>query len=63
LFLRRKMKITKILAWDNKGEYAIVYVQLEHGDEEYRVYVGGDVEAYHDKGVNKAFVKKAKDNA
>jgi hypothetical protein len=57
------MKITKILAWENKETYAIIYVQLEDGDEEYRVYVGGSVEAYHDKGVNKAFVKKAKDNA
>ena len=51
-------RIKKILHMEDKGDYALIHVQLETGDEPYVVYVGGDVEAYFAKGRLNAFVKK-----
>lgn len=51
-------KITKILGADNRGEYAIIHVLV--GQDEAEVYVGGEVEVYHDPKYDKvkAFVKR-----
>ena len=51
-------RISKIVRWKKFDDHAIVYVQTEHGDEEYSIYIGGEIETYHHRGVNKAFVKK-----
>lgn len=52
--------IRKVLRMENRGEYAIVYVLMEHGDEEYKIYVGGDCETYFHKGTLNAYIKKGK---
>lgn len=52
-------KIVKVARVINKGDHAVAYVLLEHGDEEYQIFIGGDVETFHHKGANKAFVKRA----
>lgn len=50
--------VKKVVRVMNKGDHAIVVVQTEHGDEEYTIYVGGQIETYHHKGQNRAFVSK-----
>lgn len=50
--------IRKIIRLENHDTYGIVYVLMEDGDEEYRIFIGGDCEAYHHFGQNKAFIKK-----
>ncbi len=52
-------KIIKIIGWQNKGDYALVTVQLDHGGEAV-VYVGGSVEEYFAHGRLSAFIKKNK---
>lgn len=52
-------RIKKILRWENHDTYALVYAQMESGDEEYTIFVGGDCELMHHWGRNKAWVKKA----
>ncbi len=52
-------KILQILHWENKGEYAKVYVLLDDGTEA-EIYVGGDVEVYYYKGRIRAYVKRNK---
>ena len=57
-------KIKKIEHIENKDSYAVVHVTVtdELGNEEpARVFVGGQVEYFFDKGVAKAFVKKKKE--
>lgn len=51
-------KITKVVRWDNRDTFALVYVEV--GQEEAVVIVGGGVELYHsDKyDMTQAFVKK-----
>ena len=39
-------------------KYAIVYVELEEGNEPYEVFVGGDVETYFAHGKLNAFVRR-----
>lgn len=53
-------KIIEIIGMDNKGEYALVHVLLNSGEEAV-VYVGGSVEVFYDPAHDKvkAFVKKA----
>lgn len=53
-------EIRKIVSVENHKTYLIVWVELDEGDEPYKIYVGGAVEAYHHKGVNKAYVKRNK---
>jgi hypothetical protein len=52
-------KIKEILSATNHGTYCVVEVMLDN-DEVADVWVGGEVEAYFDKGKYKAFVKKVK---
>lgn len=54
-------KITKILHLENKDTYAVVYVQLNDG-EEAEVYVGGNCQVYYHHNKIKAFVMKGKVN-
>lgn len=51
-------RIKKVLRMENRGEYALVTVLLEDGDEEYTIYVGGSVETYFDYNRLNAFVKR-----
>jgi hypothetical protein len=51
-------KIKKVLQVINKGDYALVYVLTEDGDEA-TIYCGGEVELFFHKGQIKAFVKRA----
>lgn len=51
-------RITKILHMQDKDSYALVNVLMSDGTEAV-VYVGGDCEVFLDKGIIKAFVKKA----
>lgn len=51
-------KIKKIVRIINKGDHAKVYVQLEDGDEEYVIYIGGNVEVFLKGQELRAFVKK-----
>ena len=51
-------RIVKIIRWERKDEdKAVVYVQLEDG-EEYQVWVGGEVETFFHRGQLRAHVKK-----
>lgn len=52
-------KITKILHFQNKGDYALVNVLLDDGTEAVCI-VGGDCEVYFHKGQIKAYVKRNK---
>ena len=54
-------RIKKIIRCENKGETAVIHVQLEDGLVA-EVWVGGSVEVYHDPAHDKikAFVKKTK---
>jgi hypothetical protein len=52
-------KVRKVIRMVNYGKYAIVTVLMQDGDEEYQVFIGGQAETYHHKGVNKAFIRKA----
>ena len=51
-------KITKILRWENRDSYALVYVEV--GQEGAVVIVGGACELYHsDKyDMTQAFIKR-----
>lgn len=53
-------EITKVVGWENRDKYALVYVEI--GQETAVVIVGGSVELYHsDKyDMTQAYVKKTK---
>jgi hypothetical protein len=52
-------KIAKIIHTENKGNHAIVHVQMEDGTEA-QIYCGGECEVYFDHRFNKvkAWVKR-----
>lgn len=53
-------QIRKVLRTENRGDYALVYVQMEDGDETYKIYIGGSCEIWFAHGTLNAFVKKKK---
>lgn len=53
------VEIIKILHAENYGEYMVVHVRLDDG-EEAQVWVGGEVEVFYHKGTIKAYVKRRK---